>query len=58
MIYSMRAQPKVKESHIHKVPKSNRCIFYMGEVSGPSCSKPDLANPRLVEILIWLFIYQ
>ena len=26
--------------------------------SGPSCSKPDLANPRLVEILIWVFFYQ
>ena len=33
MIYSMSAQPKVKESHIHKVPKSNRFIFHMGEVS-------------------------
>ena len=33
MIYSTRAQSKVKESHIHKVPKSNRFIFHTGEVS-------------------------
>ena len=33
MIYSLRAQPKVNESHIHEVPKSNRLSFHMGEVS-------------------------
>ena len=29
----LRAQPKVNESHIFKVPKNNRLIFHMGEVS-------------------------
>ena len=33
MIYSQRVQPKVNESHIHEVPKNNRLIFHMGEVS-------------------------
>ena len=33
MIYSPRAQPKANESHIHEVPKYNRLIFRMGEVS-------------------------
>ena len=26
-------QPKVIESHIHKVPKNNGLIFHVGEVS-------------------------
>ena len=33
MIYSPKAQPEVNESHIHEVPKNNRLIFHMGEVS-------------------------
>ena len=33
MICSSRAQPKVNKSQIHEVPKNNRLIFYMGEVS-------------------------
>ena len=33
MVYSPRAQPEVNESHIHEVPKNNRFIFRMGEVS-------------------------
>ena len=33
MIYSMRAQHKVNESHIHEMPKNKQLIFYMGEVS-------------------------
>ena len=32
MIYLPRAQPEVK-SHIPEVPKNNRLIFHMGEVS-------------------------
>ena len=37
MIYSPRAQPKVNESHIHEVPKNNRLIFHMSEVSELWC---------------------
>ena len=33
MIYLPRAQPEVNKSHILEVPKSNRLIFHMGEVS-------------------------
>ena len=33
MIYSLRAQPEVNESHIHEVPKNNGLIFHMDEVS-------------------------
>ena len=33
MIYSPRAQPKVNKSRIHEVPRNNRVIFHMGEVS-------------------------
>ena len=33
MIYSPRAQPEVNKSHIPEVPKNNRLIFHMGEVS-------------------------
>ena len=33
MIYSPRAQPEVNKAHIPEVPKSNRLIFHMGEVS-------------------------
>ena len=33
MIYSLRAQHEVNESHIHEVPKNNGLIFHMDEVS-------------------------
>ena len=33
MIYSPRVQPEVNKSQVHKVPKNNKLIFHMGEVS-------------------------
>ena len=32
MIYSLRVQPEVSKSHIHKVHKNNGLIFHMGKV--------------------------
>ena len=33
MIYSPREQLEVNKSRIHEVPRSNRLIFHVGEVS-------------------------
>ena len=33
MIYSPSVQPEVNNSHIPEVPKNNRLIFHIGEVS-------------------------
>ena len=42
MIYSLRVQPEVSKSHIHKMHKNNGLIFHMGKVLELWCKTINL----------------
>ena len=50
MIYSVRAQPKVNESHIHEVPRNNGLIFHMGEVTELWCKTITVNNSHVFNL--------